>query len=92
MKHKPRTPEGEFVKELRSHRVQTDERVRAATMIEELAAARDAAIKMLQDSLEDRRTVEDEFRAILDEASRLHKGDKWAILQIIRKLEWRAPR
>lgn len=39
-----------------------------------------------------RKKVEDEFRAILDKASSLGKGDKWAILQIIRKLEWRAPK
>lgn len=32
--------------------------------------------------------AQDEIREILDRAMALHKGDKWAILQIIRLLRW----
>ena len=37
-----------------------------------------------------KRTVEDEIRHILDLASN-GRGDKWAIIQIIRLLGWKPP-
>lgn len=35
--------------------------------------------------------MRDKIIAILDEASRLGRGDKWAIIQIIRLVNWKAP-